>query len=525
MRAGRSRASVGRFGASVRTRCRDYNTAMTYDVALEWLFSLQRFGMKLGLDNIRTLTGGLGRPQDRFASVLIAGTNGKGSTAAILHQILLAAGVRSGLYTSPHLVRTEERIRIGSRDIECDALASALTRVRTATDDLRAAGSLAAHPTFFETITAAAFVAFADAGVEVAVLEVGLGGRYDATNVVSPVLSIITNIDLDHQEQLGASLAAIAREKAGVLRPRVPTLVGEAREEPLGAIREEATAIGARLIVAGSGAVPAISSVRSVATSPSSTASGISAAASSPSFAAACAATPTRLTLSFETPVRRYARLSCPLPGAHQAANVSIAVRAAEFLASLGWPTGEPAIVRGVAEVRWPGRLEWIAGRPSLLLDGAHNPAGVGALAEYLDGLESPPVLLFGSMRDKDCRTMLAPLLPRVRAAVFTQPPMDRAAAAGDLILIARALVGETGTGVDAAHSGHRKGADSPATCTPSRSGALPLEADPVVTTALTRARSLAGPDGIVLVAGSLFLVGAVKAILEGSTARAGVAQ
>ena len=218
--------------------------AVDYGDPVAWLFSLHKFGMKLGLENIRILLEDRGRPQDAFRSVLIAGTNGKGSTAAMLHAILLAAGRRSGLYTSPHLVNTEERIRIGDRDIDAAELAAILSDIRTAIDRMLAAGTLAATPTFFEVITAAALVAFARAGIEIAVLEVGLGGRLDATNVVDPVLSIITTIDKDHQEQLGGTLDAIAREKAGILRSQVRAILGPLAPEPLAAIRAPATAEG-----------------------------------------------------------------------------------------------------------------------------------------------------------------------------------------------------------------------------------------------------------------------------------------
>lgn len=226
---------------------------MKHDDAIEWLFSLHRFGMKLGLENIRVLLEGLGNPQSHYDSILVAGTNGKGSTAAMIHQILVSAGVRSGLYTSPHLVHTEERIRIGEADISSEELTHHLTDIRACIERLRETNVLVAYPTFFEVLTAAGLLAFARANVEMAVLEVGLGGRLDATNVVSPILSVITTIDLDHQEQLGSTLAAIAREKAGILRRGVPGLLGDIEGEALDAIRAEAVAIGAALILTSEG--------------------------------------------------------------------------------------------------------------------------------------------------------------------------------------------------------------------------------------------------------------------------------
>src|SRR5262245_31405400 len=271
---------------------------MTYDEGIGWLFSLHRFGMKLGLANMQALTDAIGRPQDHFQSVLVAGTNGKGSTSAMLHSILVASGRRAGLYTSPHLVRTEERIRIDEREIGADEITSLINEVRGRIDRLLAKEQLAAHPTFFEVITCVALLAFVRAGVEIAVLEVGLGGRLDATNVADPVLSIITNIDFDHQEQLGPTLASIPRDKAGIMRRGVPALVGDVADEALRVIREEARRTGARLILVSEGS--SISSARAL--SP----------LSHPEF-------------SITTPVREYPSRPCPPPGAPPSTDTPLA--------------------------------------------------------------------------------------------------------------------------------------------------------------------------------------------------------
>jgi dihydrofolate synthase/folylpolyglutamate synthase len=476
---------------------------MTYGQATEWLFGLNRFGMKLGLENIRTLLEALGRPQDRFACILVGGTNGKGSTAAMLHSILDAAGVRSGLFTSPHLVRVEERIRIGDRDIDSASLTGIVTELRSLIDALLAAGRLGAHPTFFEVMTSAALLALARAEVEMAVLEVGLGGRLDATNAVDPALSVIATIDLDHTEQLGSTLAAIAREKSGIMRPGVTTAIGDIEGEALEAILEEAAAAGAKLVRAGEGCV--VGPLRP------------GGAHGPPGF-------------SLETPLRNYVHLPCPLPGAHQVRNALLAVRAAELLPRTPRPVGAEAIAAGLARTRWAGRLEWVDGAPPLLLDGAHNPAGARALAAYLDALGRRPVLLFGAMRDKAADRILEILLPRVAAAVFTRPPMDRAAEPGALRDAARrqAMGGArdpaaTGAGAaGGAASRTRRSAAAGAGKPPHPpAGLLPgpgpegyhVEED--AGAGLDRARRLAGPDGIVLVTGSLFLVGAVKARIE----------
>jgi dihydrofolate synthase/folylpolyglutamate synthase len=483
--------------------------------SIAWLFSLHRFGMKLGLENIATLTAALGRPQDRFRPILVAGTNGKGSTAAMLHGILCAAGYRSGLYTSPHLVHTEERIRIGEVDIAPDELAGILSEIRERIEALVASNEIGAYPTFFEVITAAAFVAFARAQLEVAVLEVGLGGRLDATNVADPVLSIITSIDYDHQEQLGPTLTSIAREKAGILRAGVPALIGDLDPEALAAVNERAEALGTPVTAALQG-----STVESAPSNPASR---------------------TAQTLSVTTPLRSYPSISCPLPGRHQRINALLAVRAAEMLAEfLGRPAADKtadtlhspdtrnaatftidaaSITGGIASARWPGRLEWIEGAPPLLLDGAHNPAGCRALADYLSAAGVRPVLLFAAMRDKEFEPMLALLLPRISGAVFTSPPMERAAEPARLLETARRLYRGIAPAMGPAME--MSPIHNPAErLLASDSGRF--VAEPGVAAALAQARRLAGPRGVVLAAGSLFLVGAVKEVLLGLPVRAG---
>lgn len=466
---------------------------MHYDEAIGWLFSLTRFGMKLGLENMQALSEAIGRPQDHFQSVLVAGTNGKGSTSAILHAILLASGRRAGLYTSPHLVRTEERIRLDDRDIGADEITSLIAEVRARIERLLAKEQLAAHPTFFEVITCVALLAFVRAGVEIAVLEVGLGGRLDATNIADPILSIITNIDFDHQEHLGPTLASIAREKAGILRRGVPALVGDVGKEALGAIREEARARGARVILASDGSRIGAPRVLSPLTPPE---------------------------FPITTPVREYASVPCPLPGEHQRANTLIAIRAAELLDAPERPITAQAVVKGIGGTRWPGRLEWVEGRPPLLLDGAHNPAGCRALADYLGTLGTKPILLFAAMRDKQVELMLETLLPRVAGAVFTRPPMARASEPAELLetarRIARALGLSAAPQLDVASLNH------PEEERLAVRDNYAAEAD--VPGALAAARAQAGASGIVLVAGSLFLIGAVKEVLLGLPVRAGEA-
>jgi len=357
--------------------------------------------MKLGLAAIDAVCERLGRPERRVPSVLVAGTNGKGSAAATLSAIARAGGVRAGLYTSPHLARAGERVRVGEIDLSDGELDEALGPV------FRAAESAPAVPlTYFEAMTAAAFVAFSDRKLDLSILEVGLGGRYDATNVAPARLSVITSIGLDHTEELGATRSAIAREKAGVFRRGRPALLGlrdgEASEALVRAARE-----------CGAIAHLAADEVRvfGVATTPDGT------------------------RFSVETP-SGVSDLATPLPGRHQADNAALAVRAAELLSDEFPPLGRSAISAGVGATRWPGRLEKMSlqGR-TVLLDGCHNPEAASALAQFLEdaGLAGRARLVFGAMADKDVEAMAATLFPRFTSVRLVPAPSARAATADEL--------------------------------------------------------------------------------------------
>jgi dihydrofolate synthase / folylpolyglutamate synthase len=337
---------------------------------LAWLDALGPQKIRPGLSRTRSLLASLANPQSSFQSILIAGTNGKGSTAATISAILTAAGVPCGLYTSPHLVSVMERIRVNDRDVSPEALDGALALVsRVSAPGLRG-------PTYFEALTVAAFELFRRARVRTAVVEVGIGGRLDATNVLSPEVSVVTNVAADHLDVLGPALEDIAREKAGIFRKGQPALLGASgtAEGPRAVLHAEARRIGARLVE-----IPPTSD---------------------PSF---------------------------PLPGAHQKQNLALALAAARAAA----PLDEAAVSRGLAAVRWPGRLQRLEreGAKPLLLDGAHNPAGASALAEHLDatGLAGRVDLLFGGLRDKDLPGVFAPLAPRARRIVLVAPPSPRA--------------------------------------------------------------------------------------------------
>ncbi|MCM3877784.1 MAG: bifunctional folylpolyglutamate synthase/dihydrofolate synthase [Thermoanaerobaculia bacterium] len=395
---------------------------------LAWLDALGPQRIRPGLSRTLSLLASLGNPQFSFSSILIGGTNGKGSTAAAISAILTAAGVPCGLYTSPHLVSVTERVRLLDRDVSPAHLDDALSLVaRISSPGVRG-------PTYFEALTVAAFELFRRARVQTAIVEVGIGGRLDATNVLEPEVSVVTNVGADHLDVLGPTLEDVAREKAGIFRKGRPALVGMAGAEPgaRAALHAEARRIGARLVE-----IPPL-----------------------------------------ETPLP-----GDPLPGAHQQQNLALALAAARAVA----PLDEAAVARGLAAVRWPGRLQTLskAGFRTLLLDGAHNPPGAGALAAHLDarGLAGRVDLLFGGMADKDLAAVFAPLAARARRIVLVAPGSPRA--------------------------------ETPETLRV-RIGRPELETASSVAEGLRRLEE-AGGDGPILVAGSLYLVGEVLRLRSGA--------
>lgn len=352
--------------------------------ASQLLARLESFGTRLGLDKTRELLRRCGDPQEGLAVVLVAGTNGKGSTAALLASILTAAGYRTGLYTSPHLESVRERLRVDGVAIEEAALRRSLEAVLAAGD-----GEAQAAPTYFEALTVAALLYFARADVDIAVLEVGLGGRLDATNATEPVLSLISEIGLDHQEHLGSSLAEIAVEKAGILRSGRAALGWVSEAEARDALAARAAEVGAAL-----------------------------------GFVNSEGATAARASADAEG-----ADLFLRLPGAHQRANLALAVSGARQLGSNGWSRIDTGAIRfGVAGCRWPGRLEWVdlGERGRVLLDGAHNPLAADALAAYLSGRPDSYTLLYGALEDKRSECMLPSLAGCAEQILLTRVPSPR---------------------------------------------------------------------------------------------------
>lgn len=386
-------------------------TGETRPSANEILDRLEVWGQKLGLEATRRLLEALGEPQRRVPAVLVAGTNGKGSTSAALASILSAAGLRCGLYTSPHLEHVEERLRIDGEAISEAELGHWLRRV------LDAAGE--APPTYFESLTAAAWLHFAHHGVDAAVFEVGLGGRLDATNVSDPLLSVITQVARDHAAQLGWTLTSIAGEKAGVMRPGRTCLTWPGRPEVDRELRRCAAVRGAHLVDASAGI----------------------------EFGRQADAGP----VSLNTPNAEY-RFRAPLAGRHQLGNLTLAIRAAEeFRALTGKDLAAEAVSKGVEALRWPGRLEWVdvdahGVRRRVLFDAAHNPAGAAALRAYLEETGLRFDLLYGSLAEKEperCLPVVAQRADRIVLTDFDHPRSASPEVLAPLLPAGRAVIHE----------------------------------------------------------------------------------
>ena len=389
---------------------------------------------KFSLDEVRILLAALGDPQQRFPAVLIARTNGKGSTASTLASILTASGLRTGLYTSPHLVRANERIRVDRAEIGDDAFAALYFRVHDAAQQMVLDGRLAQLPSYFEILTAQAFLHFAQAGVEIAVLEVGMGGRLDATNVVDPLLSIITDISLDHTEWLGSTIAAITREKAGILRRGGTLITLPQHPEASQTLGELAAGLGVY---------------------------GVSATPYMPPMGAATFG-PYQVEV-LGAPVE----VDSPLTGAHQHRNLALAVAAAVELARRpGFPITPASIAAGIRQTLWPGRLERLQiGGVEWILDVAHNPAGAWALRAGLSGIlgeHGPGTLIFSCLRDKPVIEMAQILFPVFRRVIFAPIRSARAAAIEDLMAAAR-VTGTPAVAVDSVREALRLAGDDDA--------------------------------------------------------------
>jgi dihydrofolate synthase/folylpolyglutamate synthase len=432
---------------------------VNFEESVSYLLSLghETTAIKLGLENVTRLLARLDNPQDSFPSVQIAGTNGKGSTAAMLYSVCRAANLRAGLYTSPHLVSVTERIRVGGRDIAREDFARHATHVRAASEDVeRESGAL---PTFFEQVTGIALSAFREARVCLAILETGLGGRLDATTAARASTVAVTPVALDHQEYLGGTLAEIAAEKAAIIRPGVRAVVAPQEPEAEEVIMRRCRESGVEpRRAAGDVVVDEVSADGRL-----------------------------RVTLSTERGEYRGVRLA--LRGRHQLTNAAVAVALAETLADEGFAVSHEQIVEGLETAEHAGRLELTerASR-SLLFDGAHNAAGARALRAYLDEFVAGPLtLVFGAMRDKALDEIGGVLFPAASRLVLTSPVSPRAATVEELL---RAVP------------------------VPPASSTIALA--PSSRDALTLALTQTPAGGTVCVTGSLYLVGEVKALLDG---------
>jgi dihydrofolate synthase/folylpolyglutamate synthase len=392
---------------------------MNYESAVRYLLSLgrelaaptQAAAAKFNLENITILLDRLGRPHRAYPVVHIAGTNGKGSTAAFVERILREAGFHTGLNTSPHLERINERIRISGEEISDERFAAVFTRIHGVIEGLLAEGALRAHPTYFECVTALAFEAFAQERVEFAVIEVGLGGRLDATNVVTPVVSVITRIDFDHENYLGHSLAEIAGEKAGILKPQVPAVIAAHLPEARDVLLEKAKEL----------ICPVVESSEAFRVEEETAEDG-------------CVRAKVEDTVSGEMfPLR------LRLPGKFQLENALNALAAAQILRNREYRLSVEDIVRGLNSAEWPGRLERLQTRPAVYLDGAHNPGAARELARFLEEnfAERKVYLIFGAMRDKAVDEVTGLLFPHAYEVIFTQPGTPRAVSATQLAELA----------------------------------------------------------------------------------------
>ncbi len=437
---------------------------MSFEEALAYLLSLghETLAIKLGLKNTETLLDALGNPHKTFLSVQIAGTNGKGSTAAFLESICRAAGIRTGLFTSPHLISITERIKIAGQPISQNDFARITTEVRSTAEELIRRGELEALPTFFEHVTAIALLAFREAKIGLAILETGLGGRLDSTTAAQAAVVAVTPIAMDHEEYLGNTIEEIAAEKAAIIRPGVTAVIAPQAEAAARVISQrcEDIRITPRLVEHQTRHYPA---------------------------AAASASAPDRLPVTFQKMNDVYEGVQLGLRGRHQIDNAAVAIALAEALRERGFAISRNAIIEGLEDATHPGRLEFWGGRPPILFDGAHNPAAARALREYLDEFVAQPVtMIFGAMRDKRLTEMAAILFAKADQLILTEIENPRAASLEKL----KAAV-------------------------PPNVDRQNIHEASSINDALRTAQRITAADSLILITGSLYLVGGAQQLIE----------
>ena len=376
---------------------KDYNETVNY------LYNLRSLGIKLGLSNTKKVMGILGEPQNSFRSVHIAGTNGKGSTASTIASILTESGFRVGLYTSPHLLNFTERIKINNNQITEDKVLSLTSHIQ----DIIAGTDL--QLTFFEFATAIAFYYFASEKVDWAVVETGMGGRFDATNVILPDVSVITNIGLDHSEFLGSNLSDIAFEKAGIIKPETPVVTSAQAPEAIKQISDIAEMRNSKLHLYGKDFKSVLLSMNAK-----------------------------HITFDYVGDTE-FRNLSLPLSGRHQLYNASMAVRTCEILRREGVHIPDISLRNGLLKTAIEGRLERVSENPVIILDGAHNPGAADSIAESIKELfpDKKIIIIIGVMSDKDIEGILKPLMQIAESVVLTKPKGERAAPSEKLYEIA----------------------------------------------------------------------------------------
>lgn len=412
-----------------------------YDEAISFMYSLERFGILLGLDNIGSLLNQLGNPEKKFPSVHVAGSNGKGSTSSFVYSVLLEAGLSTALYTSPHLNDFRERIRLNGALVSEESLLKSIRKVRQAYDPERT--------TFFEFTTAAAFDCIAREKPDMAVIEVGLGGRLDATNTVSPSVTVITDISREHEDYLGVGLAAVAREKAGIIKENVPLITAAGRAEAWAVIESAARQKHAPVKKFGRDFVGVRTSMN---------------------------------TFTYKSSGLVLEDLAMAMPGSHQIKNAALAIAVLEELRALGYKVPDEAIRNGVSKTKFPGRFEILRREPDVVIDGAHTPEGMRLLKstfrQVYPGIK--PLLLLGMLRDKNFKALIDVIVPIAREVVCVAPQGNRALDPEELA----AMVREHG---------------------------IPATVAPDITEGFQRLLEKASPDDVVLAAGSLYMIGPVR--------------
>jgi dihydrofolate synthase/folylpolyglutamate synthase len=428
----------------------------SYQETIDYLFALQKHGIKLALSNSYQLMDLMGGPHKKFRSVHVAGTNGKGSTSAFIAAMLREAGYRVGFYTSPHLVSFTERIRINNVPISEEKVVALADRVRNAYQDPVSAGDTRAlNPTFFEVTTAMAFTYFAEQHVDIAVVEVGMGGRLDSTNVITPLVSVITNIDLEHTEFLGTTLKQIAAEKAGIIKQEVPVVTGVTQPEVISVIEREAAGRRAPVYRLSRDffAIPVDRRHDQV--------------------------------FDYKGITAAYEKMRIAMRGRYQMDNACLALAAMECLRTAGVVVEESATRHGLEHTSWEGRLERVAQAPDIYLDGAHNPASAHKLASVVREMKSvyrQVILVIGILGDKDYRGIITELVPLADRVIVTKPQYERAM---DVTLLSSEV---------------RKLHPS-------------VETAQTVRDAIAHARACASTDDLIIITGSLYVVGDARAL------------